>query len=423
MGVIFSRPGGARSRRALKYWGISGPGDLIPRRIGNLTGPLVNADSAMTHSAVWAAIRIRANLISTIPLEFYRFVDLGDETIQIDASPSPMMASPRFMEWRYSSQVELDRTGNSIGIIRERNRADNYPSLIELQPTAACTMVYRDNKLNKYRINGVEYDPENIWHEKQYTVSGLDMGLSPVAYAAFQIGQYQSIQQFASQWFMMGQGPRASLKNTEKSLTSKDIALAQETWRASQAMGEPFVHGNDWEYNLIAAEHASTDWLEAVRLSNVDVARFFDVPSDVIDAAVQGGPTITYANIVQKNLQFLIMHLGPAIARRENRYNELLPRPRLVRHNTDALLRLDPISQAQWIKTQIEARVITPNEGRAIYNRKPMTESDYKQFELAGLNKAATGALAGAEGMPTPAGTQTAPAPLAAPTDQGNSNG
>ena len=52
---------------------------------------------------------------------------------------------------------------------------------------------------------------------------------------------------------------------------------------------------------------------------------------------------ITYANISQRNLQFLIMHLGPAVGRREDAFSrKLVSNPRYVKLNTDALLRMDP---------------------------------------------------------------------------------
>ena len=105
------------------------------------------------------------------------------------------------------------------------------------------------------------------------------------------------------------------------------------------------------------------------------------------------------------------MNLGPAITRREASLSLLMPRPRCIEFDTNALLRMDPYSRAQWIYQQIEARNLTPDEARAMDNRPPLTMDDYKQFELAGLNKTATQWLTGAFGLPVPAGMQTEPGP------------
>lgn len=380
MGLVFNR--GQK-----RYWGITSPADLVPRRnYGGPGTPYVTNDSALRNSAVWAAIRLRADLISTMPVYAYRNVRLDGKDIQVDSALTPFLASPEFMAWRYSSQVELDRSGNSIGIITERNAADNYPSKIDLQPSAACSLVYKDGKLAKYRINGELYDPVNIWHERQFTVSGCDLGLSPVMHAAFTLGQYESIRQFATDWFIGGATPRARLRNTAKKLNPKEALTVKEAWRAAQVAGEPFVSGNDWEYELIQAQQASADWMEAQKIGLEDASRFFGVPADLIDAQMNSA-NITYANIVQRNLQFLVLNLGPAIARRENAFSQLLPRPRLLNFDTDALLRMDPATRAQWILTQVQARTLAPSEARALDNRAPYTPEQIKEFDELGLNR------------------------------------
>lgn len=386
MGFVFNRQQPPRQNQRL-MWGITSVGDLVPRRTFGPSIPMVTHDSAFNHSAVWAAVRLRADMISTLPVCAYRNIvtDPGQPDFQVSANLSPFMASPDFMEWRYSSQVELDRSGNSIGIIMARNAVDNYPSEIKLVPSSAVTLVYKDGVL-RYRINNILYNKEDIWHEKQYTVSGCDMGLSPVMHAAWNIGQYQSIQNFITDWFVSGATPRARLKNTAKRLNPKEATIVKEAWRASQIAGEPFVHGADWEYDLMQNASGEYKYLENIKLSLEDAARFFGVPADMIDAQMNS-PNITYANITQRNLQFLILHLGPAIARRENAWSQLLPRPRYAELDTTTLLRMDPETRANWIRTQIEARVLAPNEARAMDNRLPFTTDQIEEFNELGLNR------------------------------------
>lgn len=349
--------------------------------------PYVSQDNALTHSAVWAAIRTRAMLISTFPVDAYRYADLGNGKVQINAALTPLLTGPEFMVYRYASQVELDRSGNAVSIIRQRSPKGVITEL-DLQPSSVVSARTRGSKVITWLIDGVEYDPKDIWHEVQYPAAGFALGLSPVAYSAYTLGQYKSIQEFATSWFTSGQGPRASLRNTEKKIKGREALVVKEAWRASQNMGEPFVHGNDWEYSLVQAQSASTDWLTAMKASNVDVARFYNVPAEVIDAAVSG-ESVTYANIVQRSLQFLIYHLGPTITWRENAFSELLPRPRFVKLNADALLRMDPKTRAETIRTQIGARTIAPSEVRALENRPPYTAEQIAEFNELGLNKAA----------------------------------
>ena len=141
---------------------------------------------------------------------------------------------------------------------------------------------------------------------------------------------------------------------------------------------------------MIQAENAGANWIEAKQYGIQDIARFFDCPGDLIDAAVSG-KSITYASITQRNLQFLIMHLGPAVARRENALSKLTSRPRYVKLNSDALLRMDPQARALTIATQINSRVLAPSEARELEDRPPFTEAQMAEFDrLLGQPKATT---------------------------------
>jgi HK97 family phage portal protein len=374
------------------FFGITGAQDLIPQRQQSRTAGtvMVNSDTAMRHSAVWACLRLRGDLVSTMPVDQYRRV-LGIQ-VEIPAKP-PILVQPGgervdICEWMYSTQVDLDRGGNTFGLITERNAA-NLPQRIDLMPLNECTVLVKKGVVS-YRIAGKEYPAEKVWHERQFTISGLPFGLSPVAYAAWSIGQYQSAQQFALDWFGTGGVPKGHLKNTELPTLDPEAAQTIKTrFKASVENNDVFVSGKDWEYSPFQAEAVGAEWLEAQKYGIGDIARFFGAPGDLIDAAVSTG-SITYANITQRNLQFLIMHLGPAIYRRERSLSKLLPAPRYVKLNTSALLRMDDQTRASVIKTKIDARVLAPSEARELDNLPPFTPEQLAEFtSLFGPTKAA----------------------------------
>lgn len=339
----------------------------------------VTNETALRHSAVWACLRLRANLVSTMPIDVYRRVG----AIQVEVPKPAVLVTPGgpnvgMIEWLYSSQIDLDRAGNCFGLI---TAVDGYglPARIELVPLSEVTVRMRKGVL-KYVIYGVEYDPSQVWHEKQYTLPGLPIGLSPVAYAAWSIGEYLSIQEFALDWFGNGTMPAAHLKNTGRTITPEFADETKRRFKASMASNDLFVTGSDWEYNVIQAEAAGAEWIEAKRFGIADVARFFDTPGDLIDAAASGS-SVTYANISQRNLQFLIMNLGPAVVRRERALTALTPQPRYVKLNTNSLLRMDPQSRATMVATQINSRVLAPSEARALEDRPPFTEAQMAEFD------------------------------------------
>lgn len=355
---------------------------MIPQRPTQKAGAAVVTDqTALRHSAVWACLRLRANLVSTMPVDLYRKVD----GIQVEVPKPPVLLNPGggttrdVTEWLYSSQVDLDKSGNCFGIITAKDGL-GFPAVIELVPYAEVTVKIKAGKLYRYKIGNKEYDPSEIWHEKQYTVSGMHVGLSPLAYASWSIGEYLSIQQFALDWFGNGAVPSAHLRNTAKTIDPDKAEETKRRFKAATSNQDLFVTGNDWEYKMIQADAAGADWIEAKRYGIGDIARFFDCPGDLIDAAVSGS-SVTYANMTQRNLQFLIMSLGPAIIRRENALSSVTSRPRFVKLNTDALLRMDPAARAAMLRSLIESRQLAPSEARAIEDRQPFTESQLAEFD------------------------------------------
>lgn len=355
-------------------------GEMIPPRPGTGAGAAaVTNETALRHSAVWACLRLRANLISTMPVDLYRKVD----GIQVEVPKPPVLVTPggdqvEMPEWMYSSQFDLDRAGNTVGLITAKDGL-GFPARIELVPIGDVTVRMRKGK-KTYKIGSKVYEPSEVWHEKQYTVAGLEVGLSPVAYAAWSISEFLSIQQFALDWFSGGAIPSAHLKNTAKTIDPDKAEEAKRRFKAAVQGRDLFVTGMDWDYKMIQAEQAGADWIAAKQASIGDIARYFDCPSDLIDAAVSGS-SVTYANMTQRNLQFLVMSLGPAVKRREDALSRLTSRPRFVKLNTNALLRMDPQTQAAVLKTQIDGRMIAPSEARALYDRMPFTEDQLAEFD------------------------------------------
>lgn len=356
--------------------------DLVAERVALRTGSsYVSADKALRHSAVWAARRLRADLISTMPVDVYRKVN----GVQVEMPKPSILVTPDgtadVTEWLYSSQFDLDGIGNAFGLITQRDSM-NLPSRIELLPSSDVTVQVRGGRVKAYLVGGEEFAPERIWHERQFTVSGSPVGLSPLAYAAMSLSGYLSAQEFAAAWFSGGATPAAHLKNVKKELKPGEADAIKARFKASMETGGVFVSGADWDYNMLSAKAAESGLIDQLKFGIGDAARFFGVPGDMIDAEVSSG-SITYANVTQRNLQLLIINIGPAVVRRERALSALLPRPRFVKFNTGALLRMD-------LKSRYEAHAIAtgrrpfmvPSEARDFEDLPPFTPAQLEELAL-----------------------------------------
>lgn len=341
------------------------------------SSPRVDADKALRNSAVWAALRLRADLVSSTPADVYRRVG----GVQIEVNGRPRLLDPTLLpEWLYSSQFDLDRFGNAFGVITERDRL-GYPAVIELASAQDAIVNTRDGKISSYRIAGNEYEPRDVWHERQYTMAGLAVGLSPIAYAAWSVGTYLSAQEFAFDWFSSGAAPTGHLRNTLIPTVGEDAAESVKAkFKRATRDRDIFVTGRDWEFNMQAVPANTVMFLDEMKYGVADVCRFLGIPGDLIDAEVSTG-SVTYANVTQRNLQLLVMNLGPVFKRREAALSRALPQPQFVKFNTDAMLRMDPEARTRTILSQVEGRTLAPSEARALDNRSPFTAEQLAEFD------------------------------------------
>jgi HK97 family phage portal protein len=364
---------------------------ISEQRLGTASGSVsVTQESALRHSAVWASLRLRANLVSTLSIDTFRHV--GD--VDVEVSPPPFFDAPSgpdsYMdEWLWATQFDLDRYGLTSGVITERDGSDR-PSRIDLVSAAEVVLRGSGSVLEEVQIGREKYTGarlRDVYLEHQYRPAGMLVGLCPIAAAAWSIGGYLSAQKFGLDYFGSGAMPSGVLKNT--ALEMNDAAVTSQVkarFKSATANRDVFVTGKDWEWTPADAPAAASAFLEAKSASVVEIARYLDVPADMIDGAVSGS-SVTYASITQRNVQLLVMHLGPTIWRREKRLSRLLARPRFVKLNTDAILRMDPETRARVLNDGIKAFRITPTEARALDNRPALTEADYLEFERLGMTK------------------------------------
>ncbi|HET8661030.1 MAG TPA: phage portal protein [Micromonosporaceae bacterium] len=350
-------------------------------RSGSLRGSQrVTADTALRHSAVWACLRLRANLLSSLPIDVFREV----AGVQVEVSKPQVLATPEpdvdITEWLWATQMDLDRFGNCFGIITAKDAAGR-PTQVELVAAGDVTVRTSGRRITQYRVGAEKFDPSLIWHERQYRPAGSPLGLSPIAYAAWSIGAYLSAQQFALDWYANGAAPIGVLRNTEKAVVKGAAAEAKATFKASVENRDIFVTGRDWEWSPAQGDANSAAFLEEMQYGATDVCRFFDVPADMVDAQ-PGGSSITYANITQRNVQLLVMNLGPAVTRRERAFSRrMVTGPRFVKLNRAALLAMDPETRARVLTGQVAARVLAPNEARALDDRPPFTDDQLAEFD------------------------------------------
>jgi HK97 family phage portal protein len=356
--------------------------NIIPQRSSSKNGSItVSNDTALKASAVWASIRLRADVVSTMPVNVKRSNPDGSVSL-VTASQlqiETIGGQIGFEEFLYSTQSDLDMTGNAFGIIKSRDLYGR-PTWIELVPATQAVVQKRDGKIT-YRFGGETHDPADVWHERQYTISGSPVGLSPLRYSSMSIGQNLSALQFGLDYFGSAGMPTVQVKNTKQVLTPEQADIVKRRYQSTMEERGVFVTGSDWEIDIATIRADESQFLSTLDASAADICRYFGVPGDIIGVN-PSGQAITYANITQRFLELLVLHMQPALVRRERKFSrELLPNKVFAKFDTDALLRLDPTSLAAMYGGLVASRVFTPDEVRGRYELPPLTPDQIAQIK------------------------------------------
>lgn len=330
-------------------------------------------------SVKWACLRLRADLLSTMPVDCYR---RRDDLLVPVASP-PVLKSPDgkidITEWLYSTQWDLDDVGNTFGLITSID-GHGRPAVIELVPAETVTVAVKGTQVT-YRYGNETIAAERVWHERQFTTSGSPMGLSPTAYEALSVSGSLSSLEFLADWFSGKAIPAAHLRNTGKTLNDAETDRVKRRFEDTVRTGEVFVTGSEWEYSVLGAKASESAFLDAIKATQPDICRFHGVPGDMVDVESATG-NITYANVTQRNLQLLTLNMGPAFTRRERAFSRgLTPNGQEVKFNTDAMLRMDPAARGDSMDKAITSRRMTVTEARLLDNRPPLTPEQEAEFD------------------------------------------
>lgn len=357
--------------------------------VGRVRGPLVGAtrvspDSALTHSAVWAACRIRADVVASLPVRAYIARPGGRAATDppaFFAQPTGIDLAPdaedwTWPEWAWARQWDLDRVGVFGAVITHRDKTRRPRALAPIGERD-LSLTVRGPRILEARAYGDVLPLEDLWLETLYRPSGSPVGLSAVMHAARTIGSAVSAQQAAADHWAAGLRPAGILRNTSyRRVDPSQIDAAQEKFRAAVERGGLFVSGRDWEWTPVQVEGVQETLLDELRWSIADVARFMGIPSDLLDGA-QSGTTVTYQNLSDRALQFLTYHLGALLHRAEARWSRDLCDPSVsVSLDADALLRMDPTQRTDLLVRQVGAALVTNSEAREILDRPALTGQD-----------------------------------------------
>jgi HK97 family phage portal protein len=369
-------------KRAISYQTIFETGDDIA--IGGLAGVNVNQDSVFQINAVFAATRLIADTISTLPIDV--FITRDGEKFTFRPKPAwviqPDIALPR--EAFYNQVITSMLIDGNAFIRLFTNDRGEIVNMVVLNPLSVEMKRGADGNVI-FTVEGEDrpLSSENILHIPDVLRPGKLRGISRVKAMKEDFGLAIALRNFSATLFGSGASMNGVIEypgnltaEQAKNLT-ESFDSRHRGWRRAHKTGV-LTGGATFKSTQIDPDKSQA--IEARRLAVEDVARAFGVPNHLM--GIPG--TTSYASVEESNRQFLTMTLRPIASKIETGLSTLMNRypggsGAYVRFNFSALVRSDLSTRAAAYSTGLQSGWLSVNDVRRWEDLSPIAEEQANQ--------------------------------------------
>lgn len=360
-------------------WADSVPFNMVPPLED---GMRVSSARALSLASVYAANRLLAQSISTLPLKAHRRVDDGRMPMtNLPQLFQQLKTDGQLVPWLHQCVLSLGLRGNAYGLIVSRDGFGFPTSIAWLNPS---NMLVDDRRgKSGWLYDGREMSREQVVHIPLFPLPGERVSPSPIAAYANTLGIGLQAQAYASDWFAAGGFPPGTFQNREKTVDQDDAEAIKARVVNAIRTHQPLVYGNDWEYKPITIPPEEAQFVETMKMTTNAIASVYGIPPEMIGG--ESGSSMTYANVEQQQINFVMFTLRPWLVLLETAFSALLPDRQEVKFNSDALIRAD--LKTRWEVNQIRFQMgaASIDEIRAQEDEAPLPNGQGQQYGPAAL--------------------------------------
>jgi len=365
--------------------------DEAPTRTSS--GVLISQHTALKVGAVYAAVRLISDAISSLPVHVYRNVNGTRQEVPMPqwlSNPDPDGGTwQQFLStWLISKLVAH---GACVRVLR--NSADSPIGLKVLDPATVRRLrddrgkVFFQTSFGRVESSEMIYDTEMIR-------PGCLMGTSKVDEARETLGLAKALEDFSARFF--GNGSITSGIITSEQSADKDAAKQiKDSWEAAhkglKKSNEIGVLMGGAKFEKTGVDPDEAQMLESRMFAVEEVARLFRITPTKLQSQRPG--TQARASREQDAQDLVTDCYLPYIVAVESWINWLLPRGEFVKISVDGLLRAALADRASAYSTLTQAGVMTDNEARALEDLPPLDGGDDLRVPLAQIAAKDTDAI------------------------------
>lgn len=380
-------------------------------------GKNITPESAIGNTiAVFAAVSLIADSVSTLPMMLYEDQAEGDRRRVSDANPfarllhrapNPEMTAQEFYE-TITGHVCL--WGNAYAAIE---RQGGRPAgLWPLRPDRMTVMladaqgdVYEPGAIRPDRLAGLHrvyvyqlpdnthlaIDRDDILHVRGLGTDGY-VGLSPIGVARNAVAMEQAAAKFGAGFYANSAIPKGLLEfppqQNKKNLTKEEKSRIKREWNQNyggfdRSYGLAILEGGV-KFHTLGMPMEDAQFLETRKFQVSEIARIFRVPPHLIGEVDRS--TSWGSGIAEQNLGFLTYTLRPWLERIEQAINRDLGDGRsgtslsdqgfVAEFLIEGLLRGTTKERFEAYEIAIRNKLLLPNEARRAENLAPLVGGD-----------------------------------------------
>tara|TARA_R100000655_G_scaffold110011_1_gene166966 strand:+ start:2867 stop:4048 length:1182 start_codon:yes stop_codon:yes gene_type:complete len=358
--------------------------NFLDYAIGGLTGKnvIVNPQTSLTFSAVYAAVRVISETISQLPFNYYIKTDRGRE--QYTENPLYLLAGsePNPIQTKYIFFETLINTlllyGNAFAHIR-RNQRGLPIGLYLIHPDEVKVHLKDGNLIYEVKEQG-NYDASDIIHIPDMALDGI-LGQSRISAARDNIALGIAAQTYGKNFFESG-GKISGVLTHPGQLGAEAMQSLSQQWHKTYHSGyggsfKTAVLEEGMTYKPIQLRPDEAQFLATRKFSILEVARIFRVPPHLLADLDRA----TFSNIEHQSIEYLNFCITPMLKKIEQEFNKKLifendKGDTYFEFNTTALLRGDSKARAEYYAKLFSVGAISPNEIRRKENMNDSAEGN-----------------------------------------------
>lgn len=378
-------------KRAISFQTVWGSGDFVD--VQSLSGTVVNADTAMQLNAVFSAVSLISDTISTLPIDAY----IRSQGARYALRPRPVWVTKPDVDttkeaFYGSAIVSLLLEGN-IFIRVFRNRRGEIVDMKVLNPLDVDVKRNGQGRL----IFNIKGEPRGLTQDDivfipDVVMPGSIRGISRVDALKENFGLASALEKYAARFF--GAGTQTSgVLEVPGNLTAEQAKTMQEAFDSrhrgwARAHKTAIITGGA-QYKPTNVPNDQAQFLDSRRMAVEDVARAFNIPPHLL-----GLPgTNTYASVEQNNIAFVTHTLRPIAQKIEGAMTALLSQETgkeaaFVKFSLDGLLRADVNSRTEAYARGLQSGYYKINDIRRFEDLEPIDDpsAETVRVPLANVN-------------------------------------